>query len=207
MPRRDDDRFDDEDDVSSKRPRKSGGSFPVWAIVLLCLIPIGLVVVVGGGLALFWARGSAKVQRAEAQANASAVMAADVAKEDLGPPINVGGAQLIFNAYDDNPIKAESKYLGKHVEVLGFATVEKDARGHYAGLDTVAYGFGKRPAPGLVAYIDKGEEQKFADIQPGTAIVITGVVRRFRQNSPGAYKGIVIEMDRAKFVRIHKDKN
>jgi hypothetical protein len=67
MPRFDDDRLDDEDDVLGERPRKSQGGFPVWAIVLACALPIGVVVLVVGGLALFWARGdSTNAQRAEA---------------------------------------------------------------------------------------------------------------------------------------------
>jgi hypothetical protein len=39
----DDDRFEDEDDLVSDRPRKSKNAFPVWLIVLLCALPVGVV--------------------------------------------------------------------------------------------------------------------------------------------------------------------
>jgi hypothetical protein len=68
MPRRDDDHFDDEDDVSSNRPRKSKSAFPVWLIVLLCALPVAAVVLIGGAIAMF-TRQADDAQRAEVQAN------------------------------------------------------------------------------------------------------------------------------------------
>jgi len=73
MPRRDDDEFDSYDD----RPRKSKGAFPVWLIVLLCAVPLGLIALVVGGVALFSFRGAAEVQQAEA-------MRVDAAARDAG---------------------------------------------------------------------------------------------------------------------------
>jgi hypothetical protein len=62
-----DDRFDDEDDTLSNRSRKANGGFPVWAIVVLCAVPIFAVVAIGGAIAMFTMRAS-HADRAEAQA-------------------------------------------------------------------------------------------------------------------------------------------
>jgi hypothetical protein len=61
------DRFDDADDVLSDSPRKAKSAFPLWLIVLLCALPIGAVVLIGGAVATFRMQ-SANVQRAETAA-------------------------------------------------------------------------------------------------------------------------------------------
>jgi hypothetical protein len=67
----DTDRFDDEDDITSGHGREAKGGFPVWAMVVLCAVPIFAVVAIGGAVAMFTMR-SAHVERAEAQANLAA---------------------------------------------------------------------------------------------------------------------------------------
>jgi hypothetical protein len=61
----DDDRFDDDDDIANTR--KGKGGFPVWAIMLLCALPlVAVALLVAGGAALFWARQS-PTRQADAQ--------------------------------------------------------------------------------------------------------------------------------------------
>jgi hypothetical protein len=86
MPRRDDDLFDEDDDM----PRPSKGGFPVWAIVLLCALPVVAVVVIGGAFAMFAMSRTADVRRNEAQVQIAAdrVMVVDqpaAAREGKGP--------------------------------------------------------------------------------------------------------------------------
>jgi len=58
------DQFDDYDDMPADRQRKSKGGLPMRAIVLLCAVPIGMALLIGGALALR----ASRVERAEAQA-------------------------------------------------------------------------------------------------------------------------------------------
>lgn len=74
MSRRDDDRFDYDDDM--QRPSRGKSGFPGWLIVLLIALPIGAVVLIGGAVAMFTMR-SANAERAEAQANVAVKSAND----------------------------------------------------------------------------------------------------------------------------------
>jgi hypothetical protein len=55
--------------MPSDRPRNAKGGFPVWAIVLLCAVPVVAIVAITGAFAMFAMTRHAKIERAEAQAN------------------------------------------------------------------------------------------------------------------------------------------
>lgn len=123
---------------------------------------------------------------------------------DEGPAIDVGNGSKMFDVFLQTPIKAEKEYVGKRIRILGLARVYKDDKGWYVTLPT-ALGLGA-DSEGYVARIEKGQEDAFADVKAGQAIVIEATITRWHRDNPDLYKGILIEMERARFIRFHKDK-
>jgi hypothetical protein len=133
--------------------------------------------------------------------------------------LTVGGTHVVnvpFPAYRDvqngvpildailaNPIKAETEYLNRTVRLQGHGTVGKDERGFYVSFPTTAVAPGEvKPRPGIVAYIAKGDEAAFADLKRDATITIYGTVRTWRLDVPDAYRGVVIELDRARLMGV-----
>lgn len=127
----------------------------------------------------------------------------------VGPAIaipqgqNVGTGVPILEAILANPIKAETEYLNKMVRLQGLGTVGRDDRGYYLSFPTTAVAPGEvKPRPGLVAYIAKGEEGAFADLKRDATVTITATVRTWQVGVPETYRGVVIELDRARLVGV-----
>lgn len=125
-------------------------------------------------------------------------------QEEPGPAIDVGNGSKMFDVFLNTPIKAEKEYVGKRVRILGNGRVYKDEQGWYVTLPT-ALGLGT-DSEGYIARIDKGHEDAFAEVKAGQVIVIEATIRSWSRDRPDLYKGIAIEMDRARFIRFHKDK-
>lgn len=120
-----------------------------------------------------------------------------------GAAAEAGTGVMIFDAFLANPIRAEAEFLNRTVRIRGLGTVGKDDRGFFISFPVTAVAPGEvKPKPGLVAYIRRGEEGAFADLKRDATVSVEAVVRGYKTDQPGAFRGLVIELDAARLLHV-----
>lgn len=120
-----------------------------------------------------------------------------------GAAAEAGTGVMIFDAFLANPIRAEAEYLNRTVRIRGLGTVGKDDRGFFVTFPVTAVAPGEvKPKPGLVAYIRRGDEGAFADLKRDATVSVEAVVRGYKTDQPGAFRGLVIELDNARLLHV-----
>jgi hypothetical protein len=106
-----------------------------------------------------------------------------------GPVIDAGNGSDITNDFNENPIGAEQKWIGKRVRIRSMVTaIDRDERGFYVGL----YHVFVYPAPSELA--------NFGALRREQGVVVEATLTRFRTGDLAARRPAQVDAEDARLV-------